>query len=65
MKAAKIEAGLSKKRVNNILICLGKILRYAEEAEVIATVPKIGCSGFYRRSSTFSRSRSWDGCSRR
>jgi hypothetical protein len=32
---------LSRKRVNNILACLGKILRYAHEAEVIASVPKI------------------------
>ncbi len=41
MKAEKLAAGLSRKRVNNILACLGKILRYAHEAEVIASVPKI------------------------
>jgi integrase len=41
LKADKLAAGLSRKRVNNILACLGKILRYAHETEVIASVPKI------------------------
>jgi integrase len=41
MKADKLGAGLSRKRVNNILACLGKILRYAHETEVLASVPKI------------------------
>jgi integrase len=41
MKAEKLAAGLSRKRVNNILACLGKILRYAHETEVLASVPKI------------------------
>lgn len=41
LKADKLGAGLSRKRVNNILACLGKILRYAHETEVIASVPKI------------------------
>lgn len=41
LKANKLEAGLSRKRVNNILACLGKMLRYAHETEVLASVPKI------------------------
>ena len=40
-KAKKLEEGLSRKRVNNLLACLGKIVRYAHETEVIASVPKI------------------------
>jgi integrase len=41
LKADKLATGLSRKRVNNILACLGKILRYAHETEVLASVPKI------------------------
>jgi integrase len=41
LKAEKLEAGLSRKRVNNILACLGKILRYAHEIEELESVPKI------------------------
>jgi integrase len=41
LKAEKLKAGLGRKRVNNILACLGKLLRYAHETEVIASVPKI------------------------
>jgi integrase len=41
LKAEKLAAGLSKKRINNVLACLGKILRYAHEMEVISSVPKI------------------------
>jgi integrase len=41
MKADKLTSGLGRKRVNNILACLGKILRYAHEIEVIVSVPKI------------------------
>ncbi|HEX9297199.1 MAG TPA: tyrosine-type recombinase/integrase [Polyangiaceae bacterium] len=41
LKAEKLAAGRSRKLVNNILGCLGKILRYAHEAKVLASVPKI------------------------
>jgi integrase len=41
LKAEKLATGLSRKRVNNILACLGKILRYGHETEVLASVPKI------------------------
>ena len=41
LKAEKLSAGLTRKRVNNLLACLGKILRYAHEMEVLAGVPKI------------------------
>jgi integrase len=41
LKADKLASGLSRKSVNNILACLGKILRYAHETEVLAAVPKI------------------------
>jgi integrase len=40
-KAKKLDEGLSRKRVNNLLACLGKILRYAHETELLASVPKI------------------------
>jgi hypothetical protein len=33
---------LRRKRVNNLLACLGKILRYAHETEILASVPKSG-----------------------
>ncbi len=32
---------LSRKRVNNILACLGKMLRYAHEIELIEIVPRV------------------------
>lgn len=41
LKADLLTKGTSKKHVNNILACLGKMLRYAQEIEVIASVPKI------------------------
>lgn len=40
-KAQKIEQKLSPKTINNNLVCLGKILRVAEEWELIAGVPRI------------------------
>ena len=39
-KAEKPLAGLSRKRVNNPLAGLGKILRYAHKTEVLLSVPK-------------------------
>jgi hypothetical protein len=33
--------GLSRKRVNNILACLGKVLRYAHEVELPEVVPRV------------------------
>lgn len=41
LKAEKLKAGRSPKRINNILACLGKMLRYAHEMELIPGVPKI------------------------
>lgn len=41
LQAKKLGAGGNRKWVNNMLACLGKILRYAHETEIIATVPKI------------------------
>src|SRR5262249_53489303 len=40
-KAQLLTKGTSKKYVNNLLACLGKMLRYAHEIEIIAGVPKI------------------------
>ncbi|HEY2405669.1 MAG TPA: tyrosine-type recombinase/integrase [Polyangiaceae bacterium] len=40
-KASLLAKGLSRKRVNNILACLGKMLRYAHEIELIESVPKL------------------------
>jgi integrase len=42
LRASLVEKDLSRKRVNNILSVLSKILRYAEHVEVIGKVPKIG-----------------------
>ena len=41
LKASLLGKGLSRKRVNNILACLGKMLRYAHEIELIEVVPKV------------------------
>jgi integrase len=41
LKAALLAKGLSRKRVNNILACLGKMLRYAHEIELIEVVPRV------------------------
>ena len=41
LKASLLAKGLSRKRVNNILACLGKMLRYAHEAELIEVVPRV------------------------
>jgi len=41
LKAELLAKGKSPKRVNNILACLGKMLRYAHEIELIETVPKV------------------------
>ena len=40
-KASLLAKGLSPKRVNNILACLGKMLRYAHEVELIEVVPRV------------------------
>src|SRR5579859_7576619 len=41
-RASLVEAGLSEKRINNILAVLSKALHYAEEARVIDRAPKVG-----------------------
>jgi integrase len=41
LKADLLANGKSRKRVNNVLACLGKMLRYAHEVELIDTVPRI------------------------
>ena len=41
LKAELLAKGKSPKRVNNILACLGKMLRYAHEIELIDKVPKL------------------------
>jgi integrase len=41
LKASLIEKGKSPKRVNNILVVLSKILRYADEIDLIERAPKI------------------------
>jgi integrase len=41
LKADLLAKGRSRKRVNNILACLGKMLRYAQEVELIDSVPRI------------------------
>lgn len=41
LKAALIGKGLSRKWVNNIIACLGKLLRYAHEIELLDVVPRI------------------------
>jgi integrase len=41
-RAELVRKGLSKKRVNNILCVLGKVLRYAVEMEVLDRVPRLG-----------------------
>jgi integrase len=40
-KAELIEKGKGRKWINNILACLGKMLRYANEIELIEVVPRI------------------------
>src|SRR5688572_21652773 len=40
-KAGLLKKGLSRKRVNNILAVLGKMLRYAHEIELIEIVPRV------------------------
>jgi integrase len=41
LKAGLLAKGLSRKRVNNILACLGKMLRYAHEMDLIEIVPRV------------------------
>jgi integrase len=41
LKASLLAKGLSRKRVNNVLACLGKMLRYANEIEALDVVPRI------------------------
>jgi integrase len=41
LKASLLAKELSRKRVNNVLACLGKMLRYANEIEVLEVVPRI------------------------
>lgn len=41
LKATLLAKGLSRKRVNNVLACLGKMLRYANEIEILEVVPRI------------------------
>ncbi len=41
LKASLLAKGLSRKRVNNILACLGKMLRYAHEVELLEVVPRV------------------------
>ncbi|MDF3066465.1 MAG: int [Polyangiaceae bacterium] len=41
LKADLLAKGLSRKRVNNILACLGKMLRYAHEIELLEVVPRV------------------------
>jgi hypothetical protein len=40
-KASLLKKGLGRKRVNNILAVLGKMLRYAHEIELLESVPRI------------------------
>ena len=40
-KASLLKKGLGRKRVNNILAVLGKMLRYAHEVELVESVPRI------------------------
>jgi integrase len=41
LKAKMLEKGSSRKLVNNVLACLGKMLRYAHQIEVLDSVPSI------------------------
>lgn len=41
LKARLLAKKLSPKRVNNVLACLGKMLRYAHEIELIESAPKV------------------------
>ncbi len=41
LKSMMLKRGLSPKTVNNALVVLGKMLRYAEEIEIIEKVPRI------------------------
>jgi hypothetical protein len=40
-KASLLAKALSRKRVNNVLACLGKMFRYANEIEILEVVPRI------------------------
>lgn len=40
-KASLLEKKLSRKRANNIVGCLGKMLRYAHEIELLEVVPRV------------------------
>jgi integrase len=41
LKARLLQGGRGPKRVNNVLACLGKLLRYAAEIDVLPNVPRI------------------------
>jgi very-short-patch-repair endonuclease len=41
LKAELLAKGISRKRVNDVLACLGKMLRYAHEIELLDSVPRI------------------------
>jgi integrase len=41
LKAELLAKRKSRKHVNNVLACLGKMLRYAHEAELLGSVPRI------------------------
>ena len=64
-KASLLAKGLSRKRVNNILACLGKRLRYAHEVELIEVMRRVKLLKIPQQSSTFSHSTSCHGSSRR
>lgn len=53
LKATLLAKGLSRKRVNNVLACLGKILRYANEIEILEVVPRIKLLKIDPQNSTF------------
>ncbi len=40
-RAKRINAELSDKRINNILVVLAKALNYAEQAKVITSAPSV------------------------
>jgi len=41
LKASLLAKGLSRKRVNSIRACLGKMLRYTHEVELLEVVPRV------------------------
>jgi hypothetical protein len=53
LKASLLAKTLSRKRVNNVLACLGKMLRYANESKFSRSFRVSSCSRSRRRSSTF------------